>query len=106
MNVKVLAKTYEIVEVDQIEFGASLLGQIDHIEDLIKIYKNMSFQNKKVTLLHEILHSIFEQLGLDEEHDNEQLIKTISTVIVQILESNDDLLSFFGLRQCTTSNGL
>jgi len=101
MKLKVLAKTFEVIEVDQIEFGASLLGQIDHVADQIKIYRNMSVQNKKVTLIHEILHSTFEQMGFNEEHDNEQLIKSLSTALTQILENNNELLSFLGLRQST-----
>ena len=106
MKVKILAKEYEVIEKEVIQFGVPLFGQIDHINDQITLCGSMSDANKKVTLLHEILHSTFEQLGFSEEHDNEQLIKSLSTALMQILESNDELLSFLGLRQSTSSDSL
>ena len=87
-TVKVLSQEYVIKRVDVIDKDASILGMIDHIENAIYIKNNLTPEKEKVTLIHEILHAIFEQLGFDDEHDNEHLIKCLSTALYQVLQGN------------------
>lgn len=89
--ITVLSQTFEIIEIDSIDFEAPVLGKITHHENTIHICRKLSTDRKKVVLLHEILHSIFEQLGFEEEHDNEHLINSLSTSIYQVLKQNPDL---------------
>lgn len=86
--VKVLSQEYLIKHVDVIDKATTVLGMIDHIENTIYIKNNLPPEKEKVTLIHEILHAIFEQLGFDDEHDNEHLIKSLSTAIYQVFKSN------------------
>lgn len=87
-TVKVLSQEYVIKHVDVIDKDTTVLGMIDHIENTIYIKNNLPPEKEKVTLIHEILHAIFEQLGFDDEHDNEHLIKSLSTAIYQVFQSN------------------
>ena len=86
--VKVLSQEYVIKHVDVIDKDTTVLGMINHIENTIYIKNNLPPEKEKVTLIHEILHAIFEQLGFDDEHDNEHLIKSLSTAIYQVLHGN------------------
>ena len=86
--VKVLSQEYVIKHVDVIDKDTTVLGMINHIENTIYIKNNLPPEKEKVTLIHEILHAIFEQLGFDDEHDNEHLIKSLSTAIYQVFQSN------------------
>lgn len=86
--VKVLSQEYVIKHVDVIDKDTTVLGMINHIENTIYIKNNLPPEKEKVTLIHEILHAIFEQLGFDDEHDNEHLLKCLSTALYQVLQGN------------------
>ena len=86
--VKVLSQEYVIKRVDVIDKDDPILGMIDHIENVIYIKNNLTPEKEKVTLIHEILHAIFEQLGFDDEHDNEHLIKYLSTALYKVFQGN------------------
>ncbi|MCM1259665.1 MAG: hypothetical protein NC182_01815 [Prevotella sp.] len=87
-KIKILNLEFEIREVECISHGGSQIGEINHIDQVILLKKGLSEERKKIVLLHEILHSIFEQLGFAEEHDNEHLIDSLASSIYQILNDN------------------
>ena len=55
-----------------------LLGQIDYIEQKIRIDKTLTEDRKGQVLMHELLHGITEGLGLNELNDNETAIQSIA----------------------------
>jgi len=88
MEIKILNLEFEIQEVTEISHGSENIGETDHIKQIIYIKKNLSSERKNVVILHEILHSIFEQLGFDEQHDDELLINALSTALYRVLVDN------------------
>lgn len=92
-KVKILATEYKIEEVEQIDKYQRLLGQIDYVEQTIKIDINISEDLKKETLLHEILHGILEKLGYDDINENEQKVHSIASTMYQVLKDNN-IISF------------
>lgn len=88
MEIKILNLKFEIQEVTEISHGSENIGETDHIKQIIYIKKSLSPERKKIVLLHEILHSIFEQLGFDEQHDDELLINALSTALYRVLVDN------------------
>ena len=90
-KIKILTQTYNIVESPVITHGEALYGMIDYFKNEIHICSDVSKERKKVTLIHETLHSIFEQLGFKEENDNEHLIESLSVSLYQVLEENREL---------------
>lgn len=94
MSIKVLNLTFDVIEVECIEHGSSEVGRIEHLTQKIYIQKGLSKEQKKVVLLHEILHSIFQQLGFDEEHNDEKLICSLSTTLIKLLEDNPKITSY------------
>ena len=91
-KIKILSMEYEVKEVDNIEHGSDEIGRIQHLDNLILIKRGINEERKKVVLIHEIIHAIFEQLGFSEEHDNEHLINSLANSIYQVFTSNKDLI--------------
>jgi len=92
-KIKILATEYEVEEVEQIDKYQRLLGQIEYIEQKIKIDKNISEDMKKETLIHEILHGTLEKLGLNEINEDEQKVHSIASTMYLVLKENK-LISF------------
>lgn len=90
---KILNLNFEVLEVDVIDNDDGVLGRINYITQKIYIKKSLTEEHKKIVLLHEILHSILQQLGFDEEHDNEHLIDSLSTSIYQVIKDNKTTFS-------------
>lgn len=66
---KIIIKNYlyEIIEVDKEEEGFKtedndlrLYGQTIYEKQVIKIYKNLPYQRKRDTLIHELTHAFFD----------------------------------------------
>lgn len=87
-KVKILGIEYELKEVEQVNKNQRLFGEIDFVNQTIKIEKGLSDDRKKQVLLHEILHGICEQLGIEEINNNENLIQSISSSLYQVLKDN------------------
>lgn len=90
---KILNLEYKIVEQNIIDNDNDVLGRINYITQIIYIKSNLTKEHKKIVLLHEILHSILQQLGFDEEHDNEHLIDSLATAIYQVINDNKTTFS-------------
>ena len=92
INILGIIYTIEYVEkpsdVD-IEKRSSLWGQIDYWTRTIRIYtKNRTKEDIWVTLLHEILHGISDQLNLNlEEKGNDDDATSPETTLVNLLSS-------------------
>jgi hypothetical protein len=92
-TVRILGKTYTITKAEKfMEVDGRVLGQIDYTKQTIKLEDKMNVECEKVTLLHEIMHGVFYQLGFDSECTNEHLIQSIATALYQVLSENKDLL--------------
>lgn len=95
MKIQILNLTFDVEEVECIEHGTNDVGRIDHINQKIYLNKKLCEERKKVVLLHEIIHSIFQQMGFVDEHDNEQLIDCLALALTRLSKDNPKLISFF-----------
>lgn len=89
MDIKVLGTTYKIKEVELINNNPYQAGEVDYMQRIISIKKGMCNEAKTSYLMHEIMHSILHQLGLEELNENEQLIDQLATGILQVFKEND-----------------
>ena len=87
-QIKILGIEYKLEEVEQVNKNQRLFGEIDFVNQTIKIEKDLNEDRKKQVLLHEILHGICEQLGIEEINNNETLIQSISSALYQVLKDN------------------
>lgn len=92
-KVKILATEYDLVEEEQIDKYQRLLGQINYVEQVIKLDKTIPEDLKKETLIHEILHGVLEKLGYEEINNDEQKVHSIASTMYCVLKENK-LISF------------
>ena len=87
MKINILGIPYEVVEVDTIDKSIRTFGQIDYSNQIIKLEKGMGKQYREQTLLHEIVHGIFEGLGYDDLNADEEKVQGIASALYQVLSS-------------------
>lgn len=87
MTVNILGIPYEIIEVDTINKGVRTFGEIDYSNQIIKLEKGMGKQYREQTILHEVVHGIFEGLGYDALNADEEKVQGIASALYQVLSS-------------------
>lgn len=61
-------------------------GQIDYKTCEIRINKNISYESKKETLCHEVVHGILVHLGYAELSQDEQFVQALGNAIYQVFD--------------------
>lgn len=77
---------YDIKEVEGLAEEHGLCGQILYQKGIIKINSDMFQTKKEQTFVHEMLHSIFNEAGYNEQ--DEDMINRVSIVLYQVLKGN------------------
>lgn len=90
-SVKILGMTYKIEQVECIDRDFETVGQADHNQLIIKLQSGLPEDQIGNTLIHEIVHSIFEILGEHESNENEPYVKRISSALYQVINDNKSL---------------
>lgn len=88
MKIRILGIDYSVREVQVINDDDTIMGLCRYQANEILIKKGLSDADKKITLIHEILHAVLGQLGFENENDNENMIKSLSTSLYLVLEEN------------------
>ncbi|MFR9710753.1 hypothetical protein ACL02P_15395 [Paenibacillus sp. MB22_1] len=88
-QVKIGYTVYQVVEVDCVNKFEPRKGEIDYFKRQIRIDKDMTPQDKKETLIHEIIHGIDEFMGIELE---ESQVKKLGAGLAMVLEDNRELL--------------
>ena len=94
-TLNILGVEYTVQEVDVVCKEDPRRGEVNFLTNTIKLDKNMPDSLKNRTLTHEILHAMFDSLGMYDLRDDESRIQAIATAIHQIFSSQD----VFGLRK-------
>jgi Zn-dependent peptidase ImmA (M78 family) len=85
MTVNICGVPHKVVECeDKFDVDAHF-GQIDYKSAEIRINKNMTDENKKETLCHEMVHGILVHLGYNSYND-EQFVQALGNAIYQSFE--------------------
>lgn len=96
LKIKIGGYLIEVVEDSNILANESRIGEYSPFEQKIKLAIGLTEQQKKETLIHEVLEAVNSIYELDLDHDG-QLCK-LSAVIHQIIEDNKTLINV--LRSC------
>lgn len=88
MKIRILGIDYSVREVQIINDDDTIMGLCRYQANEILIKKGLSDADKKITLIHEILHAVLGQLGFENENDNENMIKSLSTSLYLVLDEN------------------
>lgn len=90
-SVKILYKNYEIEKREELHDGAEeLYGQIQYLEERILLRADVSEEQQKATLCHEMLH------GLDEMYSiglKEKQIEKLGNALYMLIRDNPELFA-------------
>lgn len=85
--INILGVTYTIAEVEVVNKAEPRKGEINFLTNEIKLDKNMPESLKNQVLMHEILHAVFDLLGLDELNEDENKVQSIATALHHVFTS-------------------
>jgi hypothetical protein len=88
-SIKILGMIYEIEEVEYISREELKLAQIDYMHQKILILSDLGKQKKEQALFHEMLHGIYNALGLD--YTDEENTQRIACVLHQVIADNQSI---------------
>lgn len=82
-------------------FGERLDGETDFSTLTIRFHTDLDPSVKSATLLHEILHVVYDEYGLAKDDPEERVVTTLSNGLCQVIRDNPDVLAFIigGLRK-------
>lgn len=83
-EINILGVIYTVKEVETVNKTDPRRGEINFLTNVIKIDSTMPKSLKEQVLMHEILHAVFDLLGLENLSDDEKLVQSIATALHQI----------------------
>lgn len=92
-TIKINWRTYEIIEKDTCSGGNYYLGSNDAHAGIIEIKKGQDGDSKRVTILHEVIHSILRYAGNKLKKD-ENFIEMMANGIYQVLKENPEVVKW------------
>lgn len=86
-KVKIGGIEYKVKEIEGMEEEFDLLGQILYTRGTIKVDADLATDRKEQVLVHEILHGVFFEAGIEEQ--DEDMINRVAIILHQVLKDND-----------------
>lgn len=88
---------YEIVGTDfQGETGMYFYGTCSHAEQKIRLRKGLSYEQAVDTMIHEVLHIIWNFSGLRKKETEERAVGVIATGMMAFLKQNPHIYEWIG----------
>ena len=92
-KIRILSCDYDVIEVDHLSRSEHLMGQVDYVEQVIKLERDLKDDRKAEVLLHEVLHCVFFSLG--DNDLEEAFLSRLSAALAQVLRDNPDFTGLF-----------
>jgi hypothetical protein len=92
-TVNILGVPYTVAHVPYISKEEYTLGYIDYEKQKISIDADLSEEKAAITLLHEVIHGILNELNFVEENRNEHLVHGLALSLRMCLDSNPSLFN-------------
>lgn len=85
-KVKILYKEYTVEEIENLhDGGVDLYGQIHYLTEKILLNVNSSDEQKKATLIHEVIHGLDEMYGIGLK---EKQVEKLGNALYMLLRDN------------------
>ncbi|MHC8464506.1 ImmA/IrrE family metallo-endopeptidase [Weissella tructae] len=99
MGIKIGALNYQVVEEHnpRSDDATPLWGDINYENGIIRIQENMTPDMQGLALLHESLHGIMQERGMNKYVDDEELIVPLTSGLMAFLKDNPELLKKMGI---------
>lgn len=87
------------VSISKKKIDSNLFGETDNTNSEIHVHPDQSLQNKRDTLLHEILHAIAFASGMKKvlewnDETEEKVIRLLSPWLLGVVQDNPDLIEW------------
>ena len=92
-SIDILGIRYTVNEVECVSKDELRKGQINFLTNEIFIDKTMTSQNKRITLIHEIIHGIAEALGMQDLCEDENRVQALATALYYVTTHNKAIFS-------------
>lgn len=93
-KIKVGGIDYELIAKENLEDkNESVWGFVEYESSKIYVRSNISRQKKLQTVIHESLHAMFHESGLDNYANDEKIVTPLSNMLHQFLKDNPSLLN-------------
>lgn len=92
-SIDILGIDYKVKEVECVSKEELRKGQINFLTNEILIDKTMTAQNKRITLIHEIIHGITEALGMQDLCEDENRVQALATALYYVTTHNKAIFS-------------
>lgn len=83
-KIDILGVEYTVSEVEVVNKEEPRKGEINFLTNEIRIDRQMPISLKEQVLMHEILHAVFELLGMEKLALNERKVQSIATALHQV----------------------
>lgn len=81
MKINILGLGYEVLLTDQVSTSEALNGMIDYQKLRILLDKNLAPDLLGQTFMHEVMHGVFNGLGMEDLRDDEKAVQSIATAL-------------------------
>lgn len=99
-RIRVNGIEYKVKVVKRLEDNDNSLWGISlYKKNTIKIRKGLTNQKQQQTLMHELTHVMFHEMGLDEQADDEKLVNQLGNAFYQLLADNPNLRKMGGINE-------
>lgn len=85
-TINLLGVEIAIKETDVVNKLEPRKGEYDYLTATILLDKNMPVSMKNNTLMHELLHAMFDLLGYDDLRDDEQKVQAIASALSELFQ--------------------
>ncbi|MBN1815378.1 MAG: hypothetical protein JXA14_26335 [Anaerolineae bacterium] len=94
--VKIGPVWYRVQTVEKlIDDGELIAGRIEASGCVIYVEETYDFQQQRVTLMHEIIHSLLNNSGRRKQADDEGLVEALGNGLTQVLVDNISFREMF-----------
>ncbi len=93
-EIKIGPINYKICRTDGIRDGNIFDGLQIYEEAKILLKDNLDENVERITLIHEILHAIFDNVSLSNTGKNHQLIGLLATTLYGLILDNPELVKY------------
>ncbi|MBS1007765.1 ImmA/IrrE family metallo-endopeptidase [Leuconostoc suionicum] len=93
-KIKVGGINYELIAKENLEDkNESVWGFVEYESSKIYVRSNISKQKQLQTIIHESLHAMLHESGLDDYANDEKIVTPLSNMLYQFLKDNPSLLN-------------
>lgn len=94
--VKVCHRKYKIVEWTPTQaLAVNRFGECSSVEAIIRVDLSHGLEKARDTLLHEILHAIYYEWGIQDEDKEERVVSTFAKGLTQAMADSQECRKWF-----------